>query len=69
MIMKNNMAIVIIKKEPDPKIFKEVICKNCGVTLQYLPMDEISAFHYDYDGGSDEYKYIVCPNCQKIVEL
>lgn len=57
------MAITVVKKEPHPSVVKEIICKNCGCTLQYTPNDELRDYHSDYTGGRDYYSYIDCPEC------
>lgn len=56
--------IKIINPIPDPRVVKEVICKNCGVTLGYTPNDVVSSRGVDIDGSSYTYKYIRCPNCE-----
>jgi len=53
----------IIKTEPDKSVVKEVICKNCGVTLEYTPKDKQVDYSTDYLGGRDHYSFICCPNC------
>lgn len=55
--------IKIISTVPHPSVVKEVICKNCGATLEYAPVDVAVKIDYDYTGGSDSIRYIKCPNC------
>lgn len=60
--------MVIIKdRKPHESVIKEIICKNCGVTLEYVPIDVKEEHGRDYSGGSDGCKYINCPNCMKRV--
>ena len=63
------MTVKIIKTEPDRKVIKEVVCNNCGVTLQYVPNDVKNYVHNDYGGGSDTIYYIDCPACNKKVDI
>jgi len=55
--------IRIIKTEPDKSVTKEVICKNCGSTLEYTPSDVVRDYSTDYTGGRDYYNYIRCLSC------
>ena len=57
------MAVRVVKKEPDPSVIKEIVCGNCGVTLEYVPNDAKIRNWSDYGGGSNTTKYIVCPEC------
>jgi uncharacterized protein with PIN domain len=55
------MTIKIVDDKPDPSVLKEIICKNCGVKLQYTPNDVLSSkvevSDYDYI-----HYFIICPN-------
>jgi ribosomal protein S27E len=53
----------VVKQEPHPSVVKEVICRNCGATLEYVPMDIKERVEVDYGGGRDLIKYIECPAC------
>jgi ribosomal protein S27E len=55
--------IKVIDDKPHPTVVKQVVCRNCGVTLEYTPADVQSFVHYDYGGGSDTVLYIPCPKC------
>lgn len=57
--------IEIINATPHHSVTKEVICRNCGVTLRYTPHDVQKRTVSDYGGGRDVYNYIKCPNCCK----
>jgi RNase P subunit RPR2 len=61
--------VTIVKKEPHPSVIKEVICRNCGATLNYVPNEVKSEVHRDYGGGSDTYYFIDCPSCTKKVSV
>jgi predicted RNA-binding Zn-ribbon protein involved in translation (DUF1610 family) len=53
----------------DPKVTKQVTCRNCGSILEYTP-SEIKHYHgKDYSGGSDGREWIDCPKCGKAVVL
>lgn len=53
----------IIDETPDPSVVKTIICRSCGVKIQYVPNDVKSlGSGMDLDGslsGSDGFK---CPN-------
>lgn len=55
--------IKVIKSEPHPSVVKQVLCRNCGATLEYAPADVKQDYSTDYTGGRDYYKYIKCPSC------
>ena len=57
----------IVKVDPHPTVVKEVVCRNCGATLSYVPQDVASRYVRDYGGGGDTYSHIMCPNCNKQV--
>jgi DNA-directed RNA polymerase subunit RPC12/RpoP len=51
--------VTVVSTVPHPSVVKEVVCRNCGATLSYVPAD----INRDYGGGSDTYYHIVCPPC------
>lgn len=53
----------VVKMEPHLSVVKEVICRNCGATLEYVPADVQTRIETDYGGGRDNVRYIVCPPC------
>ena len=59
----------IVKVEPHSSVVKEVVCRNCGVTLEYTPSDIKEDYSTDYTGGTDYYKYIKCPPCGHEVQV
>ncbi len=61
------MVIRIINEVPHPTVVKEVICKNCGVTLEYTPSDVTENRYTDYGGGSGVQGLIGCPKCAKTI--
>jgi ribosomal protein S27E len=61
--------VTVVKTEPHSSVVKEVICKNCGATLQYTPVDVKEDYSTDYTGGRDYFKYINCPPCGKKVTV
>lgn len=63
------MAITIVDPNPHKSVVKEVICRNCGVTLSYVPADVLHETHNDYRGGSDLIHYIGCLKCSKQVTV
>lgn len=63
------MAVRIIEERPDPNVVKQVVCRNCGVKLEYLPIDVKEYSGTDYSGGPDGHRWIDCPKCSKKVIL
>ena len=63
------MVVTIVNEEPDPSVVKEVICKECGVKLSYVPVDTKSYHGQDYTGGADGHTWIDCVKCQAKVIL
>lgn len=63
------MAIRIIDTQPHKSVVKEIVCRNCGVTLEYTPNDVKDYISHDYGGGSDTYYYIPCPSCNHKVSI
>jgi hypothetical protein len=63
------MTIRIIDPNPDKSVVKEVVCRNCGVKLEYTPSDVQQTYKLDYTGGRDDIDYIVCPKCTKNITL
>jgi hypothetical protein len=61
--------IKVIKKEPSPKIIKEVVCYSCGVILQYVPNDIQNRPVSYYDGSTDILYFIMCPECKKEIQV
>jgi len=59
----------IIDPNPAPEVVKQVLCRNCGVKLEYVPRDVQTGFNTDYTGCKDSYRYIKCPNCQHEVHV
>ena len=57
------MAVTVVSTVPHPSVVKEVICKNCGSTLNYVPADIKEEVHTDYGGGRDTVHFIKCPVC------
>jgi len=57
------MSVTIIDEKPDSSVIKQVICKQCGVKLEYTPFDLKRESRTDYTGGSSIYEWIDCPKC------
>jgi DNA-directed RNA polymerase subunit RPC12/RpoP len=53
----------VIDETPDPSVVRQVICRSCGVKLEYVPIDVKEHHGRDYTGGPDGRKWIVCPKC------
>lgn len=61
--------VTVVKTEPHPAVVKEVGCRNCGATLNYVPNDVKQDYSTDYTGSKDYYNYITCPPCGKKVTV
>lgn len=62
------MSVKIIDETPDPSVAKQVVCRSCGVKLEYVPKDVVTLWSgKDYGGGSDGAKGFKCPKCNENV--
>ena len=57
--------VKVISTEPHESVVKQVICKNCGATLEYVPNEVKKYSGRDMGGGPDGREWIDCPNCNK----
>lgn len=55
--------VTVVSTVPHRSVVKEVICRNCGATLNYVPLDIKKDMHTDYTGDKEEFLHIVCPPC------
>ncbi len=62
------MVIKIVDEEPDPSVIKKTICKNCGIKIEFLPIDVLSKTLYSF-GESEIYRYIPCPKCNSEITV
>lgn len=53
----------VISTVPDKSVTKEIVCKHCGATLEYVPADIHRKIVRDYLGDSESSFHIVCPLC------
>ena len=56
--------VTVVSTRPHASVVKEVVCRKCGATLSYVPLDVKEKNYRDYGGGSDTHKWIDCPNCK-----
>jgi hypothetical protein len=61
--------VKVISTTPHPSVVKEVVCRNCGVTLEYIPKDIQEHRYKDYDGCSETEYFITCPPCGHMVHV
>lgn len=59
----------IVEEKPDRSVVKRIVCRNCGVKLEYVPNDVKERHGTDYGGGPDGCKWINCPKCGKQVVI
>jgi uncharacterized protein with PIN domain len=59
----------IVELKPDPSVVKQVVCKNCGAKLEYVPADIHSEYVRDYGGVGEMQNWITCPNCNHAVTV
>ena len=55
--------VTVVITVPHPSVIKEVVCRKCGSTLNYVPADIQQRTETDYGGGRDIVKFIKCPPC------
>lgn len=55
--------VTVVSTVPHPSVVKEVICRNCGATLNYVPADVQKRTVSDYTGDKDTRYFIKCPPC------
>jgi DNA-directed RNA polymerase subunit RPC12/RpoP len=55
--------VKVVSSEPHPSVVKQVVCRNCGTTLEYVPADRKQRQVSDYLGDKETVNYIVCPTC------
>ena len=55
--------VKIVDETPDPSVVKRIVCRCCGVKLEYLPVEVKKYEGRDISGGPDGRKWIVCPKC------
>jgi hypothetical protein len=61
------VAVAIRKIGDDQGRLHKVTCRNCASVLEYLLCDVKEKTTHDYDGGSDIYRWIECPQCKQHV--
>lgn len=61
--------VTVVSTTPHPSVVKEAICKKCGSTLQYTPLDVKRDCTTDYTGSKDYYNFITCPICHNEVHV
>jgi DNA-directed RNA polymerase subunit RPC12/RpoP len=61
--------VTVVSTQPHHSVVKQVICGNCGSTLEYVPRDIKSRTVSDYTGDRDTVYYIQCPECNDKVTV
>jgi len=62
------MAVKVIKTEPDASVVKRIVCKHCGATLEYLPVD-VKEKSWSCMTEPCGCTYVVCPQCSSDVTI
>ena len=57
--------VKVISTDPAKSVVKEIVCRNCGATLEYVPSEVLRRDGTDYGGGPDGEEWVNCPNCGK----
>lgn len=63
------MAVRIVDEKPGPKIVRNAVCCECGVKVEFLPIDIKEREYMDYSGTSDTFYWVDCPKCQNKIEV
>lgn len=73
---KDGAGTGVVEIQPMPKVIghakqlkKKVTCQSCTAIIEYIPKEVKTQQYKDYDGGSDSYNYIICPECKIRVEV
>lgn len=59
----------IINHQPDPTVIKTEICKRCGITFQFLPVEVKTEVLYSMCEYAGSYDYISCPSCNNRITI
>lgn len=59
----------VIKIEPSSEVAKQIVCRGCGATIEYVPNEVQSRSGTDYGGGPDGVEWVNCPNCGKQITI
>jgi uncharacterized protein with PIN domain len=55
--------VTVVSTVPHPSVIKEVVCRRCGATLNYVPADIQKKTVSDYLGDRETVHFIRCPPC------
>lgn len=61
--------VTVVSRVPAKEVVKQVVCRSCGCTLEYVPNDIKEDYDTDYTGSKDYYRYIKCPDCGHEVRI
>lgn len=64
--------VTVVSTVPHPSVIKEIVCNNCGSTLDYVPNDIKLKWVSDYTGDRERVKYIKyidCPVCDHNLQV
>lgn len=61
------MTVRVVKEAPSPQVEKEIVCRECGRTLAYVPNDVQSYHGTDISGGPDGHTWVNCPCGKKAI--
>ncbi len=43
--------VIVLDEGPDPSVTKEIVCRNCGARLEYIPQGIKHNTYREIDGG------------------
>lgn len=55
----------VLNMNPHPSVVRQLVCKSCGSTLEYVPQDIKLRVDVSYDCSRDVVHFITCPVCNK----
>lgn len=53
----------------NPKLMKQCTCRKCAAIIEYSLTEVVELKEFDYTGGYDLVKTLLCPNCGNSIKL
>lgn len=61
--------VTVVSTVPHQSVVKQVVCRNCGATLEYVPADVKEHRWRDYGNSLNIEKNIECPACTYTINV